>query len=187
MKNSGKTPNWFRFIQIGLGIIVLILSVLMILNPILGFESIVIFLGIVLLLVGIEQVVVGIFYKGRARLSSIGLGILVIILSSLVLAFPAFTSIFIVMLVGFALMFDGVSRVIKGINNKYEEKKWSRAFSIGSGIISIILAIMILVFPLVGVIFVGLLIGIAALIIGSQIILEGVTGRIKSKDPTLQE
>ena len=36
---------------------------------------------------------------------------------------------------------------------------------------------MILIFPVVGEIFVGLLIGLAALIIGSQIIMEGLTGR----------
>lgn len=74
-------------------------------------------------------------------------------------------------------MFDGVSRIIKGINNKHEEKSWSRAFSIGTGILSIILSVTILIFPVVREIFVGWLIGFVALIIGSQIIMEGLTGR----------
>lgn len=130
-------------------------------------------------MVGIEQVAVGLYYRGRSRLSSIGLGVLVIALASIVIIYPTFTSVFIVFLVGFALMFDGISRIIKGINNKNEEKSWSRAFSIGSGILSIVLSVMILVFPVVGEIFVGLLIGLAALIIGSQIIMEGLTGRNK--------
>lgn len=157
----------------------------MIINPVLGLLSIIAFLGIILLLVGIEQVVVGIFYKGRSRFSSIGLGIIVIILSVLVLAFPAETSIFVMFLLGFALMLDGASRIVKGINNRHEEKSWSRAFSIGTGALSIVLAVMILVFPLIGIIFVGLLIGIAALIIGIQIISEGVRGRIRVKDTSI--
>ena len=179
MKNSVNTPSWFRFIQVGLGILVVILAILIIINPIAGLVSIVLFLGIILLMVGIEQVAVGLYYRGRSRLSSIGLGVLVIALASVVIIYPTFTSVFIVFLVGFALMFDGISRIIKGINNKNEEKSWSRAFSIGSGILSIVLSIMILVFPVVGEIFVGLLIGLAALIIGSQIIMEGLTGRNK--------
>ena len=179
MKNSVKTPSWFRFIQIGLGILVVILAILIIINPIAGLISIVLFLGIILLMVGIEQVVVGLYYRGRSRLSSIGLGILVMALASIVIIYPTFTSMFIVFLVGFALMFDGISRIIKGINNKHEEKSWSRAFSIGSGILSIVLSVMILIFPVVGEIFVGLLIGLAALVIGSQIIMEGLVGRIR--------
>ncbi|VFJ14541.1 DUF308 domain-containing protein [Candidatus Nitrosocosmicus franklandus] len=54
---------------------------------------------------------------------------MVIIIASIVIIYPTFTFIFVVFLVGFALMFDGVSRVIKEINNKHEEKSRSRAFT----------------------------------------------------------
>ncbi|WP_134484718.1 DUF308 domain-containing protein [Candidatus Nitrosocosmicus franklandus] len=63
MKNSIKTPNWFRFLQVGLGILVVILAILITINPIAGFISIVLFLGIILLIIGIEQLLSGYFIR----------------------------------------------------------------------------------------------------------------------------
>ena len=83
-----KSPSWVRMAQIGLGIIILILSVIVLINPILGSISVIIFLAFLLLFAGIEKIVSGIVFSGKARFISIGLGIIVVIVSILALIYP---------------------------------------------------------------------------------------------------
>jgi len=175
-----KSPGWARAAQIGLGAIAIILSILMLVYPVvvggLTIATFVIIGGIILLVVGIERVIVGIFVKSKARWSSIGLGILVIILSLILIAFPIGTTIFLIILIGVALFIDGIARLVHGVSNK-EEKGWSRYFAIGVGALEIILGIMIFVSPTLGVAFVAILIGIGLLIAGIQMIVTGISGR----------
>jgi uncharacterized membrane protein HdeD (DUF308 family) len=92
------------------------------------------------------------------------------------MAFPVGTTLFLVILVAVALLFDGISRVVHGLRHK-EQSKLDRAFTIGVGAIEIALAIFILVFPEIGFEFVAFVIAIALLITGIQIIVAGLTGR----------
>ena len=55
-------------------------------------------------------------------------------------------------------------------------RDWSKFFSIGVGILSIIFAIAVIVFPEIGLVVAGILIGIALLITSFQIISEGISG-----------
>ena len=68
-----KAPGWSRAAQIGLGAIAIILSILIIAFPGIGIVSIVLIIGILLLIVGIESVITGIFVKSKSRMASIGL------------------------------------------------------------------------------------------------------------------
>ena len=170
-----KSPNWLRAVQIGLGLIILVLSIMVLINPIFGAISVVFFLAFLLLFAGIEKVISGLFIPGKSRFASVGLGIIVIILSLIALAYPVGTGIFIVMLLGVALLVDGISRIIHGIRDK-QAKKWSKSVSIGVGILSILLAFVVIAIPGIGLIFAGILIGIALLITGIQIISAGISG-----------
>ena len=172
-----KSPGWMRAVQIGLGIIALILSVYVLAFPGITFVTIVWVLGIVLLVVGIERIISGIFehHPGRSRWASVGLGILVIILALLVLAFPVGTGVFLLILLAIALLFDGIARLIHGISDK-TRGKGSRIFSIVAGVIAIALSIAIMAAPIIGAVFVAILLSIALIIIGIQIIYAGVTG-----------
>ena len=171
-----KSTNLLRAIQIGFGIIIVILSVFVLLNPVVGFLSIIWLLGILLFVIGIEIIVSHLVTPHRSRFAGIGLGIAILILSLISLIFPLIASIIVITLLGIALLFSGASRIIHGINDKMN-KNWKRAFSIAVGIFSIILASMILIFPVFGIAFAGLLIGIALLVTGAQIITIGVMGR----------
>jgi uncharacterized membrane protein HdeD (DUF308 family) len=62
-----------------------------------------------------------------------------------------------------------------GVGNKYSPG-WARAFNIGAGAITIILSSFVMVFPLYGVALLSLILWIALLIIGIQIIAVGVSG-----------
>ena len=162
MTTTQKSPNWLRVIQIGLGILILFLSIIVLINPIIGAISVIFFLAFLLLFAGIEKVISGLFIPGKSRFASIGLGIIVIIVSIIALAYPIDASIFVVLLLGIALLVDGISRIVHGIKDK-TSVKWSKGFSVGVGVLSIVLAIIVIVFPGIGIIFAGILIGIALL------------------------
>lgn len=171
-----KAPGWSRAAQIGLGALAIILSILIIAFPGIGIVSIVLIIGVLLLIVGIESVITGIFVKSKSRMANIGLGIIVIILAIIVMAFPVGTTIFLIILMGVALLIDGISRLIHGFGDR-ENRGWSRGFRIGVGALEIAFGISILVSPAVGVAFVAFVIAIALLIVGIQMIVAGIYGR----------
>jgi uncharacterized membrane protein HdeD (DUF308 family) len=178
-----KAPGWARAAQIGLGALAIILSISIFAFPAAFLVSIIFIVGILLLIVGIESVISGIFIKSRSRMASIGLGILVIILSLIVIAFPAAVGVFILILIGIVLLIDGISRIIHGFGDK-ERKGWSRGFRIGVGALEVALGILVMVSPGFGASVVGIVIAIAVLIVGIQMVVAGISGRRTSMLPT---
>jgi uncharacterized membrane protein HdeD (DUF308 family) len=171
-----KSPGWIRGVQIGLGAVAVILSIFILINPALSTVYIVLIASIILLIVGIEQVILGLFVKQKSRFVTIGLGVLVIILSSILIAYPKGTTILLIYILAFALLINGASRLIHGWRDRLR-RGWSRGFRIGVGALEIGLAIAILVSPNIGATLVGILIAIALLIVGIQIIIAGIFGR----------
>lgn len=175
-ESNSKTHGWMRLAQIVLGALAIIVSLFVIGNPGLTTITLVYLISLLFFIVGIEKILTGIFFKSKSRLASIGLGILVLILSGLALAFPVGATFVLILLVGLALFFDGIARISHGVGEK-SESKLNRFFSIGVGILSIAIAIFIMVSPAFGFAFVGFLIGIAILITGIQILVAGLRGR----------
>jgi len=174
---EAKSPGWVRAAQIALGVVAIALSIYILVLPGQAVVSIVFFVGILLLIVGIETVITSIFVRSKSsRKTSLGLGILVIIMAIIVTAFPSGTTIFLIILMGVALSIDGISRVIHGFRDK-ESRSWSRGFSIGVGALEIALGIMIMASPALGVKLVAFMIAIALLITGIQMIVAGILGR----------
>ena len=170
-----KSPGWMRAAQIGLGVIALVLSVYILAYPVLTFVTIVLLLGVVLFVVGIERIIQGIVAPGKSRWGTIGLGILVLIISIIVIAFPGAFGVFLIILLAIGLLFDGIARVYHGATDK-TRGRWSRIFSIAVGVIEIVLSLTILAAPVIGAELVSLLLAIALLIVGIQIIVAGITG-----------
>jgi uncharacterized membrane protein HdeD (DUF308 family) len=182
-ESDSKTHGWMRFAQIGLGAIAIIISLIVITYPGLTTVSLVYFLSILFFIVGIEKIITGIIFKSKSRLTSIGLGVLVLILSGLALTFPVSATYILVLFVALALMFDGFARIAHGIGEK-SESKFNRFFSIGVGIISIAISSYIMASPLFGFAFIGFLIGISIFITGIQILVAGLRGRKLSLEAT---
>ena len=170
-----KSPTWARAVQIGLGIIVVILSIYALANPGAAFVSIVFILGIILLIIGIEKIIAGIFLPIRGKGASIGLGILVLIFAGLVIAFPGFATWIITIFIGIALLFGGGASIAQSFSGK--ESGWRKAFLLGVGALLIIIGIIVLVSPVFGAQFAGFIVAIALLIAGIQMIVAGATGR----------
>ncbi|HEU4447975.1 MAG TPA: DUF308 domain-containing protein [Nitrososphaeraceae archaeon] len=170
-----KSPGWMRAAQIALGVIAVVLSVYILAYPVLTFVTIVLLLGIVLFVVGIERIIQGIVAPGKSRWGTIGLGILVLIISIIVMAFPGAFGVFLIILLAIGLLFDGIARVYHGATDK-TRGRWSRIFSIAAGVIEIVLSLTILAAPVIGAELVSFLLAIALLIVGIQIIVAGITG-----------
>lgn len=132
-------PTWFRILQIGIGAVSVILSMLAIAYPGLAVFSIIVLISIVLLIIGIERVIIGMlsysrpypdeqqsvsasffssFFIGRrsSPFTNIGLGIIAIALAIVALAFPLIATGVLIALVSFGLILTGVARIISSIN-----------------------------------------------------------------------
>ena len=181
-ETSFKSPTWKRAVQIGLGVLAIILAIYAIVYPGITLVTLVMILAIIFLIVGIERVISGIIGASRSRWASIGLGILVIILASIALAYPISTTVVLFFFLGLALLFDGIARIIHGFGDR-TQKGWVRGFSIGVGVIAVIFAILIMASPFFGAVLAGLIIGIILIIIGIQMISAGIAGRETSLRP----
>jgi uncharacterized membrane protein HdeD (DUF308 family) len=176
MKTSmDKSPGWMRGVQIGLGILVVILSIYALAYPGAAFVSLVLILGIILFIVGIEKIVSGIFLPIKGRGATIGLGILALIFAGFVIAFPGFATWIITVFIGIALLFGGAASITQAFSGR--ESGWKKAFLIGVGALLIIIGITTLVSPIFGAQFAGFVIAIGLLIAGIQMIAAGATGR----------
>jgi uncharacterized membrane protein HdeD (DUF308 family) len=181
-ETSFKSPTWKRAVQIGLGVLAIILAIYAIVFPGITLVTLVMILAIIFLIVGIERVISGIIGASRSRWASVGLGILVIILASIALAYPVSTTVVLFFFLGLALLFDGIARIIHGFGDR-SQRGWVRGFSIGVGVIAVIFAILIMASPFFGAVLAGLIIGIILLIIGIQMISAGIGGRETSLTP----
>lgn len=178
-----KSPGWVRGVQIGLGILVVILSIYALAYPAAAFVSLVLILGIILFIVGIEKIISGIFLPIKGRWATIGLGILVLIFAGFVIAYPGFATWIVTVFIGIALLFGGAASIAQAFSGK--ESGWKKAFLIGVGALLIILGIMVLVSPVFGAQFAGFVIAIGLLIAGIQMIAVGATGRKITPDSSI--
>lgn len=169
-----RNPGWLRGVEIGLGILIVILSIYALAFPAATFVSIILILAIILFILGIEKIIAGIFFHIRGRGASIGLGILILIFAGLAVAYPVGTAWIVTIFIGIALLFGGSASIVEGFSGK--ESGWKRAFLIGVGALLIIIGIVTLVSPLFGMAFAGFIIAIGLLIAGIEMIAAGATG-----------
>lgn len=164
--------------QIVLGIITIGISLAIIVNPGFGIEFLVSLLSIILFVVGIERISIG-FLPNMAkssRISNIILGALTIGLAILVLALPFLALGFLVTLLAIGLLFIGIARIVHGIIDK-QASKWSRAFLIGVGILSIVVSFLVITEPFLGLFALVFMLAVNLLIIGIESIVHGVAGK----------
>jgi uncharacterized membrane protein HdeD (DUF308 family) len=181
---DSTSPSWERGALIGLGALAIVLSILVFIHPGMTVVLIVYLAGIVLIIVGIEKIISGIFVANKSRWGTVGLGILALIFGSIAAGYPVHTAVFVIIMLGIGLLFAGISHVVNGLGNK-ESPGWARGFSIGAGALAIALSFLILASPYAGAVFVSLYLGIALLIIGIEIITVGATGRKMQMMPSM--
>ena len=184
MSNSQvvSAPKWLRIVQITIGAAAIILSLFIIVSPKIGGITAISMVAITLLIVGIERIASGISsrYSKRSRLINIGLGAVIVFFGIFTLANPSGSINFMILLVGIALLINGIVRIVDAlIKKKYEDNQANKIFRLLVGIISIAIAVLTLASPGFGVILVALVVGIALLINGVEIIVAGIRGQSK--------
>ncbi|HYV52162.1 MAG TPA: DUF308 domain-containing protein [Candidatus Eisenbacteria bacterium] len=95
--------------------------------------------------------------------------------SIVLMQFPVFTSAVLVVLAAIALLVSGISRIIQGISRKASGS--SRAFRIGVGVLSIAVSILVIAHPISGLVLFAIMISIAFLINGIEMMALGISGR----------
>jgi uncharacterized membrane protein HdeD (DUF308 family) len=176
-----KSPNWLRYVQVGLGAISIILSIVILAFPGIAVYTIIQILSIALLIIGIERIATGIapLPNRSSRIANIGLGALAIAVALAVISFPVFTAVILVTLAAISLLFVGIARIVQGVKNK-DAPGWSRGFMVGVGVLSIAVSLLVIAHPVsFGVVLLGLMISIALLINGIQMIALGIGGRMR--------
>lgn len=175
-----KSPTWVWALQIGIAAVAIGLSISSIIYPVYAVMATFTAAAIILLLFGIEHVVTGVFLKG-SRLVHIGLGGLIILLSSIVIAYPTATATLVVWLAAIALLFSGVASIISGlrvrrVENRRVPGRASRALSVAAGGLAVAISVSIMASPTFGVQLAGFVIGIALLVYGIRLFVTGISG-----------
>jgi uncharacterized membrane protein HdeD (DUF308 family) len=185
-----KSPSWLRILQVVLGLISIGLSIAVLASPASAIATVIVLLSIVLLIVGIERIASGISAASTTRSSTIvnvGLGILVIILSIVVMAYPLESAGLLIILGAIALLINGIARLIHGFVDK-NHAGWSRAALLFVGILSIIISLIVLAHPIgIGVPILAFMISIALLINGIEMIGLGIAGRRRFSTSATEE
>jgi uncharacterized membrane protein HdeD (DUF308 family) len=181
MKAEGNRSNSFKAIrafQIVLGVIAVVLSLAIILDPGLGVAALIFLLSITVLVAGIERVAAGVHshLSKSSRVGNIVLGAITIALGILVVMFPLLAAFFLVTLLSVGLLFLGLARIIQGLGNK-SISRWSRALLIGVGILSLAVSFIVFAHPISGIIILTIILAINLLIIGIESIVNGATSR----------
>ena len=156
ISKSGSKSSWFWGLQIAVGSLCLLLSVVILFY---GIETpagayIWLFLaGIGLITLGAERLASGLLAKGvkrSSRLLNIGVGVGLIIYIGSGFFYPEFATKWLIIFLGFGLLANGVIRIVTGLKKKEEES--DDVSSIALGLLITALAILVLVYPKLGVV-----------------------------------
>jgi uncharacterized membrane protein HdeD (DUF308 family) len=178
MKEVSARSRWLRILQIAIGSAAIILSITVIAIPKLAPITAMIIFAIVLFTVGAERIASGIgteFLSRRSRIINIGIGAVVLFFAIITIAFPQNSVKFLVLIVGLALLFNGAIRVIDGIRKSIPSHS-QRMFRIATGAICIVLAGFVLTNQQFGIFVVVIVMVVALVIQGAEIIYAGIKG-----------
>jgi len=178
MKEVSAQSRWLRILQIAIGSAAIVLAIAVIVVPKLAPVTAMIIFAIVLFTVGVERIASGIgteYLSRRSRMINIGIGAVVLFFAIITIAFPQNSIDFLILIVGLALLFNGVIRVIDGIRKSFPSNS-QRMFRIATGAICIVLAGFVITSQQFGTFVVVVVMVVALIIQGAEIIYAGVKG-----------
>jgi uncharacterized membrane protein HdeD (DUF308 family) len=188
-------------LQIVLGSISALLAAVILFIPGSSVTTTVLLLSLVLLVIGIERICFGVVrtttitataaattttttttstkaskYKS-SRIINIALGLLVIGLSIILMEFPEFSVALLIVLAAIALLIIGIARIIHAFREDDIRRATRKYFSVGVGILCIVVAILIIANPTTfGLMLLVFMLSITLIILGISMIVRGVKG-----------
>ena len=148
--------------------ILILVGIYFIINPVNVIKNIFLYLGLLLLLVGIIQFIIGLFLKDESKKDLMYSGGIFAFVSLIILLIGKVIFSFIVGLVGLYFIISSIIKIV--LTYKYE-KKFNDKKALLINILQIILGIVILLMPIIIKIVSGVIIGIILIIVGISIII----------------
>jgi len=171
-------PAWLRILEIILGVIALILAVYLIFNPHVAMGLLRILLAIALIVLGVAGIVRGAVAKSASkwgRVLSIILGIIVLVLGVAAIYSSVIGDALLVTVFALGLLLTAIGRIeFAGYAVGAGAPALSGA-SFALGIIALIIAIAVIVFPALGAALLVILAALALLLLGIALIVSGAT------------
>jgi len=180
---DSKEKWWVKMI---LGILGIVFGILFVVAPVLPWFILTVVVGVFLILMGFAflggSLIGGASGSDRGR-GIVG-GILAVFLGILVLVFPGITDLFIIMLLGFFLIFIGIMEM-SGVNPRLKQgagtlAPQNKGLLMFTGIMDLIIGIIFVLMPLVGGVVVAWLAGLLLMALGMSYVYMSLTSRSKA-------
>jgi uncharacterized membrane protein HdeD (DUF308 family) len=170
-------------LEVGLGAIAIILTVVALTYPGITTKSIIRMVSIALIIIGFERIVIGIALPSPSksnRLANIGLGPLIIAIAIIVIFIPLSHPVTSIWLGILALLFNGISKIIQGTRDR-GITCWLRGIILGVGTLNIAVSALAMIVPNIGESVLARSVSFTLLITGVQMIASGIGIKKKAR------
>ena len=176
--NVLKQPGWLRGLEVVTGLLAIVFGVVVLLFPSWGVATLVVLLSIGLIFAGIRSISLVGFNQVSKSLRAISAmtGIVSLIFALLVLLFPGWAVLTLLLLVSFGLMVYGVGRICIAYALK-DTVGWLRGTIAAVGVVDIILSVAVIVLPSVALLTLAVILSVVLLLSGAEMIVSGAIGR----------
>jgi uncharacterized membrane protein HdeD (DUF308 family) len=178
---DGKEKWWVKLM---LGLLGIVFGVMFILLPGVPWLIIGILVGVFLVLMGFTFLFGGLIGGGTTggdRMLAVIVGILAIIIGMVALVYPGLTDLFIIILLGFWLIFLGImelaggSMIPKEVSDKVMPK--SKGLIMVCGILDLVIGIIFVLVPVAGGVVISWLAGLLLIILGMIYVYLAITNK----------
>ncbi len=176
--NVLKQPSWFRGLEVVTGLLAMVFGVVVLIFPSWGVATLIALLSIGLVFIGIRSIsLVGYnqVSKSLRAISAIA-GIISLILALLVLLFPGYGVLTLMLFVSFGLMVYGVGRIFIAYALK-DTVGWLRGTIAVVGVADIILSVIVIGLPSLALLTLAIILSVLLLVSGAEMIVSGAIGR----------
>jgi len=177
-RNFLKQPGWLRGFEVVTGLLSVVLGILVFVFPGWGVSTLVVLLSLGLIFVGVRSISLvgnGSLLKGLRAVSVIT-GIISLIFALLVLIFPSFAVLTLLILVSTGLVAYGIGRIFVAYALR-NAASWLRGMIVAVGVVDIILSVFVLVLPGLALLTLAVILAVVLTVSGIEMIISGAVGR----------
>jgi uncharacterized membrane protein HdeD (DUF308 family) len=178
LRPEGYAPDWYRLAEVVLGLASVVVAIVVLANPSFGMQQLVLLLAVSIALNGLRMVVTGGIKKRLMSVEGLGLvggGVVTLLILLLEWAFPGLGLTTILTLSAFALIIQGLGRILHSAGRG--NAMWIRGSALATGVLTVGVAV-----------FVALVQGVALLtlawILAVVVLLNGIEGVVSGLRPT---
>jgi uncharacterized membrane protein HdeD (DUF308 family) len=176
--NRFKQPGWLRGLEVATGLLSILFGVLVLAFPGLGVATLVVLLSIGLVFAGINAISLVGFSRlpNTVRILSAIAGIISLILAFLVMLFPGYGVLTLMILVSYGLIVYGFSRIFLAYTLR-TMVGWLRGMIAAAGVVDIILSVVVIALPGLALLTFAAILSLVLLVSGAEMIISGAIGR----------